>query len=163
MIYKTIALNLHKNCETTFITGDFENKLEFIKWFEYKGYKCDELFIKETELFNYIWHQTPHSPDDFKTINEVPEDYKGFHKAIKIYKRFKLELMNYNRKLNSEESLDEKAHILSELNVVLKTIRWYDIDIKLKYYHMNEFFNIEVESAKYNDYYLNIGGTSNGL
>ena len=154
MVYKTISLNLQKNCESTFITGDFENKAEFIKWFEYMGYKCDELFVKEVELFDYIWCQTPHSPDDFKRIDSLPEDYKGYHKALELYKRFKLELLHYNRKINRAESMDEKLLILSELNGVLMALRWCNINIKVNYHNEAGLLKMKCETAKYNGYEL---------
>lgn len=154
MNYKAFAINNKTGC-AEIIEGDFENKGEFAKWFAYKGYKCNELTIKEYKLFDYINDQTPHTLDDFKRINEIPEDYKGYHKALELYKRFKLELLHYNRKINRAESMDEKLIILSELDGVLKVLRWFDIDIDVNYHSEVGFFKIEGETAKYNGYELN--------
>lgn len=153
MIYKSLATNKETRL-IEIVEGDFENKDEFIKWFKYKDYMCDEITIKESKVFDFIYDQTSHTQDAFKRINEIPEDYKGYHKALELYKRFKLELLHYNRKINRAESMDEKLLILSELNGVLKVLRWFDIDIDVNYHSEVGFFKIEGETAKYNGYEL---------
>lgn len=154
MNYKAFAINNKTGC-AEIIEGDFENKVEFAKWFAYKCYKCNEPTIKEYKLFDYINDQTPHTPDDFKRINEIPEDYKGYNKALELYKRFKLELLHYNRKINRAESMDEKLLILSELNGALMVLRWFDIDIDVNYHNEAGLLKMACESAKYNGYELN--------
>lgn len=153
MIYKSLATN-KETSRIEIVEGDFENKDEFIKWFKYNGYMCDEITIKDSDVFDFICNQTSHTPDDFKMIDSVPEDYSGYHKALEVYKKFKLALIHYKRKINKVESMDEKILILSELNGILKALLWCNIDIKLKYHNEDGFFTMEAESAKYNQYYL---------